>query len=482
MSADHHPTLIVPRVLAALTVAVVSGCAKLSPDGQMSIVSAQVSRELDKKAVKISTEAEAALAKAKVTALLARPLTADSSVQIALLGNRGLQAEYNALGISEADFVEASLPPVPTFSIERIAGGGELEIERRLVASILSLFTLRERRSIAEKQIQAAQYRAIEATFRLAADVRRAYYRAVAARQITAFLDRARLSAEAAAELTRRLGETGAATKLAQARASAFYAETSNQLARARLQQEREREQLTRLLGLWGSDSGYELPRQLPDLPSKLRTSQQVEVDAVRKRVDLIAARLELDATARSLGLTERTRMVSVLELAGISSATRASEDGETERSHMAGLELEVQVPIWDFGKTRVRRARETYMQAVNRLIEKAVNARSQAREAYIAYRGTYDISRQYRNQILPLRSIISEQALLEYNGMLIDVFDLLTTSRESINSNIAAIEAKRDFFLASVDFQAAIIGGLGSGGAAENAGTAVSETPAAGH
>lgn len=452
------------------------GCATLSPDGRMNAVSSHVVRELDQRPLKIDSEAAAATARAKVAALLRKPLTAQSVVQIALLSNRDLQAEYNALGISEAGFVEASLPPLPTLSIERVAGGGELEVERRLVASLLSLFTLEKRKAIAEKQIRAAQYRAIEATFRLAADARRAYFRAVAARQAVGFLEQARAAADAAADLTRKLGETGAATKLVQARAGAFYAEVSNQLARARLLEATDRERLTRELGLWGKDGEYRLPRALPDLPAKLRTAQQVEAEAIRKRVDLIAARLELDATARSLGLTEQTRLVSVLDLAGLANYERVREEGDTERTHPIGFELEIQVPIWDFGRTKTRRARETYMQAVNRLVAMAVTARSQVREAYVTYRGTYDISLQYRNQILPLRNIISEQALLEYNGMLIDVFDLLTTSRESINSNIAAIEAKRDFHLASVDFQTAIIGGLGGGSGAETSSMAVAE------
>lgn len=104
-------------------------------------------------------------------------------------------------------------------------------------------------------------------------------------------------------------------------------------------------------------------------------------------------------------------------------------------------------------------------MQAVNRLMEKAVNVRSEARGAYVTYRASYDIARQYQAKILPLRKTINEQALLEYNGMLMDVFELLTTERESIDSNVAAIAAQRDFFLADVDFQTAIIGGGAGGG-----------------
>ncbi len=35
--------------------------------------------------------------------------------------------------------VEASLPPSPTFSLQRISGQVEVEIERRIVANILAL-------------------------------------------------------------------------------------------------------------------------------------------------------------------------------------------------------------------------------------------------------------------------------------------------------------------------------------------------------
>ncbi len=467
-----HPGERAQARLRAASVAgllpLLGGCATFSPDAGMTPVATRVSADIGHQPLKISTEVDVAVASNKVKALLAKPITADSAVRIAFLNNRQLQAEYNALGLSEASFVEASLPPNPTFSFERIASGGELEVERRVVGSLLALLTLPSRRAIAEKQYETARFSAIDATFRFAAEARRAFYRAVAARQVVSFLEQSRASADAAANLTRGLGETGAATKLDQARAGAFYAEVSNQLAQARLRAETERERLIRALGLWGADTKFSIPGQLPNLPARLKSSGQIEVEAIRKRVDLIAARLQLDAMAKSLGLTDATRFVSILELTGISKYERLREEGETEKVQSKGFELEFQIPIWDLGEVEQRRARELYMQAVNRLVAKAVNVRSEARGAYVTYRATYDISRQYRNQILPLRKIINEQALLEYNGMLIDVFDLLTTTRESIASNIAAIEAKRDFHLAEVDFEAAIIGGLAGGGVEE--------------
>ena len=470
----HDPSLQIrhlPRVAILISTLVLGGCATFTSDGGMAPVSAEVAGSLGAEIRKVSTPEELNLVRDHVGTITAKPLTADRAVQIALLSNLGLQAEYNKLGISEAAYVAASLPPNPTVSIARLASPGEFEIERRVAASVLSLVTLPARASLARSEFEAARYGAVDVTFKLAADTRRAFYRAVATQQTVRFLERARLSAEAAADLAAKLGETGAATKLDQARAGAFYAEVSNQLADARLRAATEREALTRLLGLWGADTAFKLPEQLPNVPSKLPALEQVETEAIRRRVDLIVARLELDAAAKAFGLTKATRFVSVLELAGIASDTYESGNGGAATNPVRGFELEIQIPIFDFGATNVRRSEEAYMLAVNRLAEKAINARSEAREAYLRFRGTYDISWQYRNRILPLRKIIDEQALLQYNGMLIDVFDLLTTARESIASNIAAIEAKRDFFLASVDFQAAVIGGLGGGATSASAG-----------
>ncbi|WP_306891839.1 TolC family protein [Ancylobacter amanitiformis] len=449
--------------IAALT-ATLGGCVTFTPNGGMTPVSSAVTEAIGKDTVKIASTADAVNVQSRVKALLAKPLTADAAVQLALINNRGLQAEYNALGISEAAFVGASLPPNPVIGVERLSAGPSLEIERRVVANILALLTLPARSDIAGKQFAAARQKAIEATFRTAAEARRAYYRAVASRQTAVFLEQARVSADAAADLTRKLGETGAAKKLDQARASAFYAEVSNELAQTRLKVGTDREALTRMLGLWGADLEYKLPQQLPAMP-RIQTSQQVEADAIRKRVDLIAARLELDAMAKTLGLSDATRFVSMLDGGWRGNYERSTEDGVRESSSPRGFELEIEIPIFDGGEVKVRRAREMYMQAVNRLMEKAVNVRSEARAAYLTYRGSYDIARQYQNSILPLRRTINEQALLEYNGMLIDVFELLTTARESIETNIAAISTKRDFFIAAVDFETAIIGGGSSSG-----------------
>ena len=81
-------------------------------------------------------------------------------------------------------------------------------------------------------------------------------------------------------------------------------------------------------------------------------------------------------------------------------------------------------------------------------------------REAYQRYRGQYDITRHYQTSVLPLRRTIQDQALLQYSGMLLDVTTLIVDARARILSNIQAIEAQRDFWIAATDLKAATVGG----------------------
>ena len=109
-------------------------------------------------------------------------------------------------------------------------------------------------------------------------------------------------------------------------------------------------------------------------------------------------------------------------------------------------------------------------MAAANRLAERAVNVRSEAREAYLRYRGNYDLARHYQGRVLPLQKTIQDEALLQYSGMLVDVSQLIIDTRARILTNVDAINARRDFWIASTDLQAALVGG-GSGGGGEGGG-----------
>jgi outer membrane protein TolC len=338
---------------AALSLA---ACAAFSPDGGIAPVATFATEELGKDIVAIRNEDDAVAARGTVERLLKRPLTADAAVHIALLNNRRLQAAYNELAAAEADMVQASLPPNPVVSLLRIAGSGELEIERRIVADILALATLPARSDIAADRFRQAQLRAIAETVRVAVETRRAWYRTVAANETGRFLTQAQAAAESATQLARRLGESGALNKLDQARDQVFYADLTAQVGMARQRAESERERLIRLLGLWGNDLNFRLAGALPSLPARPRTLPLVETEAIRRRIDLQIARIEVEALAKSYGLTQATRFINLLDVAGVSKTSGPSD----ARVRQRGGEVDFQIPLFDFGEVRVRDAEQT--------------------------------------------------------------------------------------------------------------------------
>jgi outer membrane protein TolC len=205
-------------------------------------------------------------------------------------------------------------------------------------------------------------------------------------------------------------------------------------------------------MGLWGEQTRFRLPERLPDLPARPRELPDVERIALAQRLDVEAARKGVEATARNLGLTRATRFVNVLE---VGLMRNGSNEAPTQRGWEVGLEL----PLFDWGEARIARAEGLYMQAFHRAAETAIRARSEVREAYGAYRSSWDIARHQRDEIVPLRARIAEENLLRYNAMLIGVFELLADARAQIGSVHAAIDALRGFWLARIDLDMALVG-----------------------
>jgi outer membrane protein TolC len=443
------------RPAAALVLALVAalaGCATFSPDGGFGTVQQSVKERLGADVRWARNDDDRAAIDERVAALLREPLAMYSAVQLALLNNRGLQAAFDELGVGEADLVQAGRLPNPGFSFARKTHGDEVELERGLHYNLAALLALPLRRQVEERQFARTQALAAMQVLMLAADTRKAWVQAVAAEESVRYQRQVMQAAEASAELARRMAEVGNFNRLQQAREQAFYADAALNLARAQQAQRATRERLTRLLGLWGEQAGYRLPERLPDLPGAPRELPELERLAIAQRLDVQGARLATEQTARNLGLTRTTRFVNVFEVGGV---YNTFSDGSKE----TGWEIAFEIPLFDFGTARVAKAEGLYMQAANRAAETAINARSEVREAYGAYRTAWDIARHQRDEIVPLRQRIAEENVLRYNAMLIGVFELLADARIQIASVNAAIDALRDFWIAEADLDMALVG-----------------------
>lgn len=451
-------------LLAAPTLALaLSGCATFSADGGMDAVDRATQAKAGASTKLLRTDEDRRALDAQLQSMLAQPLTADDAVRIALLNNRGLQATYWELGIAEADLVQAGRLQNPAFGYQHKRGGGETSIERSLAFNVVGLITAPLATRIEGRMFEAAKLRVTAEALKVAADTRRAWYEAVGGSQAVEYANQVADAADASAELARRMRKAGNWSALDGAREAAFHAEAVAGAARAAKAANGARERLARLLGPVGEGARYRLPDRLPDLPAAPRELGDVEQTAMRERLDVQAATRETEHTAAALGLTRATRFINVLELG----AVRERDGGEPVQR---GYEVTLEIPLFDWGTARTRRAEAVYMQSVNRLAETAANARSEAREAYHAWRASYDLAKHYRDVVIPLKKQVSDETLLRYNGMLASTFELLADAREQAVAVAAAIDAQKEYWIAEADLETALGGRLPAAPAPEAA------------
>ncbi len=446
-------------LLALACVTVLAGCASLSADGGASSIQDQAATSLKAYGVQDAKLATAPTEQTEtaVKAMLAAPLTMDNAVRIALLNSPQIGQSMAQLRISEADRVQAATLPNPHFSFMRAVEGDKVMLERAIGLNIMGIIALPWRSQWQGQQLELARLQAAQDVIRLAADTRKAWITAVAAQETAKYAAQGKLAAEAAGELARRMARVGNWSKLNQAKEQAMLADAATMQAKAENTAFSEREKLIRLMGLWGEQTRFQLPDRLPDLPKEVRDSQGIESQALSQRLDVRAAAMQAKYMADSLGLVKASGFLNALDLKLIRETTTDQTTGDKEK--LRGWELELPIPIFDWGGAANARSQAAYMQSVAQVRKSAIMARSEAREAWHSYRTAHDIAKHYRDEIVPLRKFINDENLLRYNGMLLGVFDLINDTRTNIMAVSACIDALRDFWLIETDLQTALTG-----------------------
>jgi outer membrane protein TolC len=284
-----------------------------------------------------------------------------------------------------------------------------------------------------------------------------AWVTAVAARESAMYSKLVYESAQASAELAKRMQSVGNFNRLQRVRQQAFYADSAAQLLASKQAETSARESLIRLLGLKDSQiSALQLPQRLPDLPQSYLTPEAVSKAVTRQRLDVRMAQSQLNVASKSQGLNLLTTFTDI-ELGIIRNTAKDTHEGTTSKSK--GFELDIRLPIFDWGDAKRASMNAATLAAANRLEASVTSAGSELRENYAAYRTAYDLSKHYRDEVVPLSKAVSEENVLRYNGMFIGVFELLADHRTQINTVKAAIAAQQQFWQADAALQATLLG-----------------------
>lgn len=430
-----------------------SGCATFSEDSSFTAIQNTTQQYIKQKPIWANTDALKKENTKQVSAILKEPLSQEDAVQVALLNNAQLQADFYELQVAESNLVQAGRLPNPSFSMLYARSNGDYTIEQTVTMNIFALFTLGKATAIERKYLEATQNRMALQVLSLAKQTRNAYTNALAAKQNVDYLKQVNESAQATYLLAKRMREAGNWNALDEGREQSFYTETALDLSRMENQCLLAEEQLTRVLGL-GHPSAFTLPPRLADLPQSEANLMKVDADDFSKRLDLQQLRTNTEALAQQLGLTKTTRFINMLEI-GPARILEGRRGDPVKR----GVELRFEIPIFDWGTARVKRAEAIYEQALLSASNQAIKAASEVRAQYNQYETTYEIARRYRDEIVPLRKKILDESLLRYNGMLMSPFELMSAAREQVMSVNSYIKSLRDFWIAESDLEMVLVG-----------------------
>lgn len=439
-----------PAALLAALIVTLGGCASVDPAHTLDAGrpwlgadAAQTPR------LALTAEQQQQLAQRR-DSLLAAPLDERAAVELAWQSSPAAQALLAEGWQAQARVTQDVATPRLVVALERVVRGEELSLGRSLGIGLVDWITLPARREAARQQIDVQGLQLAQDLLALQLATRQQWLRAVAAAQLARYHGQAREAAEAGAELARRLQAVGNYSRLQRAREQAVLTDAQGQLARATLQARVEREALVRLLGLTPDQADrLQLPERLPDLPAQPMSAEQVARAAQGQRLDVALA------TARWRAATgdEQRRWTAFVD----AELTLSREREGLARAR--GTELALHLPAPDGLGVQGQRLSAQALAAARRLEQAQLEAASSLRERYAVYRSAHALALHARDEWVPLRKTITDETLLRYNGMLVGVFELLAQARLQVAAVVTAIEAQRDYGLAQVALDGAIVG-----------------------
>lgn len=402
---------------------------------------------------------------ATTPALALDPLSPDAAIQIALLCNPALAAQYARLGIANAQVNQAQRLTNPTLTaaaLDSSARGAPAQVQLGIVQNFTNILLRGPRSRLAAGEFARTQQLLAGSVLNLAADVKAAYFRLVAAQQVARLRQAIADAAQTSADLAERYRDAGnlTAREFAQRRAAAAQAlidarSAADEVAAAHAT-------LALALGL-----APQRQRSVPDaLP--LPVVQEDALDALLaradgNRLDLAAARKLVSLLADSEALARKYRWLGEFELG-------LAYERDPDRSRLLGPTLSIQLPIFDQGTDAIERAAALarWSQAEQRrLTLEVANAVQMAHQRVHNARARAEA---YGTQLIPQREAVVARTQEEVNFMLTGVFELIASKREEFAAYQGYLEALRDYWIARAELERAVGAALPSDADADSA------------
>ncbi|HRI69735.1 MAG TPA: TolC family protein [Polyangium sp.] len=392
---------------------------------------------------------------AETPKILAKPLTVDNAVQLALAQNRDLRASMYELGIARGQALQASLLPNPEIEVslrKQEDPFQDLQADLGFEYNLSALILVPLRKGVADAEFEATRVRVARDVLETAYQARLAFYDVQARQTILDLRKRAfdafQASYAAAEELHRvgNLADIDFATQRAAVEAARIeVAEAENAVLDAR-------ERFNVAAGLSGTQTTWTLAAPLPHPDDAAFDPASNEKKAIAASLELIELAKRMEAVAKRVGL-HRTEGA----LPHLSGGFHGEQDGI---SWELGGHFTVALPIFDRAQGRILSAKSELGSLRERYVATAVAVRASTRMAQNRVESAGKRAQHFRRALIPAREQALAETLLQYNAMHVSVFQLLDVQRKVTEAGIAYTETLLDYWKARAALDQVLAGG----------------------
>ncbi|MBX7157561.1 MAG: TolC family protein [Verrucomicrobiae bacterium] len=432
-------------------------CASTDPQAAFDEVSETVAQRTGQRPKWMREDGDEQEIEKAVQAFLKNDLTVQSVTAITLLNNRSLQAQWEEIGISQAELAQASRAP----NIE-IAGmwrfpnrpPSALNMEYSAAANFLDLLMLPARTKIAKQNLEQTKLQVAHHILQIASEAQTAFYTLQAHLESLKRKEAVIQVNDAAVEVAQQQYKAGNVPDLELYQQQAAASQAQLDLVQAQTQIRSDREKLNRIMGLWGKETDWEIADSLPTLPKKEFSLKNLEELGLNQRLDLAAARNQSLAVVKALQLKKFSRYFPGATIG-------VSAERDTDRQTVIGPSLSLELPIFDQGQPALAKLAAQYRQAQRNFEALAINIRSEVREARDVLVAARRAVAFYEETLLPQHQKILRETLLQYNAMQKSNYDLLAAKEKEQMAQQGYIDALLSYWMARVELERVVGGRL---------------------
>lgn len=389
--------------------------------------------------------------KADARQLLRQPLSAETAARVALLRHRGAKAAAETLGIAQAELAGVKRLPNPELhGAVRFHRGTDPEIDVTALLDVSALLFTLSRVGAAEADVGAARLEAVGELVDLSFNARRAFVDYQAALELLELRESVFQSFDASALAAERLRAAGNVTELNVASEQALREEARLALDQAKASVASAREMLNGAMGIVEQGASWRAAQHLPDLPAAELPLQTLEDKSLSASLDAQAAKQRYTAAAKHAGIADVAGWLPELK-AGVS-AERSEQWG-------VGPAVQLSVPLFYQGQGEVGVARARMRREAALYADATVQVRSSARGVRAQLEAARRGVAHAKEVVLPLRERVVQQTQLEYNAMLVGIFQLLEAKRDQLAAAEHYLELRRDYWRSRLDAEQLLAG-----------------------